>query len=298
MQSKSGMSIGVIGAGRLGTTLAWSLHHRGWPVTAVASRSQASAQRLANSVPLCQVLDLQAVVDGCQLVFVCTPDAAIAPVVDALRWRPGVAVVHCSGATGLDALAKALSQGAEVGGFHPLQSFAEPISALQGLMGCTITIEAEGPLGALLAHMAASLDCPVNVLPPGQRAAYHAAAAYASQFVHVLLAEAAQIWQQWGATEAQALHALLPLLRGTVASLERAGIAQGMPGPVSRGDRASVAAHLGALRRLDSQSGGDASGLYRALCLRSIPLALQRGGISAADAAAFEALLQGSSSDK
>ena len=280
MAHPASFSIGVIGAGRLGTALAWSLHRHGWPVQAVASRSADSARRLADGAAGCVVMNAQAVVDACELVLVTTPDAAIRAVVDALSWRPGMGVVHCSGATGLDALASARAQGAEVGGFHPLQSFADPVAALQTLPGCTITIEAEGPLRERLQALAGALGCPVNALPPGQRAAYHAAAGYASQFVHVLMAEATLIWQQWGATEAQALQALLPLLRGTVASLEHAGIAGGMPGPVSRGDVGSVEGHVRALADIDTRTGGDALALYRALCLRSLPLALQRGGIT------------------
>ena len=247
-------------------------------------------------MPGCLVTSAQQVVDQSELVFVTTPDAAIQAVVAGLRWRSGVAVVHCSGATELDALSAARAQGAEVGGFHPLQSVADPVVAARTLPGCTITIEAQGPLLGQLTQLAARLGCPVNTLPPGQRAAYHAAAGYASQFVHVLMAEAAYLWRQWGATEDQALQALLPLLRGTVASLQAKGVAGGMPGPVSRGDLPSVVRHLAALDAIDRHQGAGASVatgvLYRSLCLRSVPLAERRGGIDALQAAALRALLQ------
>ena len=269
--------LGFIGAGRLGTALAWSFARRGCTVAAVASRSTASARRLADGIAGCAVGDAQAVVDASDIVFVTTPDDALAATMAALRWRPGVAAVHCSGASELAVLHAAAAAGAAVGGFHPLQSFAETEAAIASLPGCTITIEADELLRATLVALAGALGCHVNLLPPGARALYHAAAGYASQFVNVLLREASTAWQHWGASEEQALRALLPLARGTLASIERLGVARGLPGPASRGDVGSVEKHVAALGALD----GEMLRLYRELCDRSVDLALERGGIDA-----------------
>lgn len=274
--------IGFIGAGRLGTALARSLARRGERIVAVASRSPESAARAAEGIEGCMAAggNAQRVVDVSDLVFVATPDDAIAGVAAALRWRAGVAVVHCSGATELAALAPAAAAGAAVGGFHPLQSFAETEAAIASLPGCTVTIEADEPLRATLVALAGRLDCHVALLPPGARALYHAAAGYASQFVNVLLREASTAWRQWGASEDDALRALLPLARGTLASIERLGVARGMPGPASRGDVGSIEKHVAALGALDAGM----LRLYRELCDRSVALALERGGIDEATA--------------
>ena len=279
--------LGFIGAGRLGTALAWSFARRGCTVVAVASRSAASARRLADGIAGCTVSGAQAVVDAADLVFVTTPDDALAPVTAALRWRRGAAAVHCSGASELAVLSPAADAGAAVGGFHPLQSFAETQASIASLPGCTITIEAGEPLRAALVGLAGALGCHVNLLPPGARALYHAAAGYASQFVNVLLREASTAWQHWGASEEQALRALLPLARGTLASIERVGVARGLPGPASRGDVGSIEKHVAVLGSLD----GEMLRLYRELCARSVVLALERGGIDAATAAKLRSAL-------
>ncbi len=150
--------------------------------------------------------------------FITTPDAAIEPTVAALRWRAGSSVVHCSGATEVDALYHAREQGAAIGGLHPMQTFgADPEAAACSLAGCTVTIEAEdAALEWRLVVLAERLGCAVNRLPPGMRARYHAAAGYASQFVNALLADAARVWATWGASEAHTVHALLPLARGGI----------------------------------------------------------------------------------
>lgn len=288
-QDPAKLRIGFIGAGRLGTALAWSFAHHGLRVVAVASMIPADAERLALPIPGCKVMaEGQQVIDGCDLVFVTTPDGAIAETAARLHWRPGMAAVHCSGVTDVAALDHAAGQGAMTGGFHPMQTFGDPAAAVRSLPGCTITIEAPEPLNAALVAIAQRLECRINRLPPGMRGRYHAAAGYTSQFINALFAEAATIWQSWGATEEDAVRALLPLARGTLASIESAGLAEGMPGPVSRGDVGSIEKHVAALSPL----GADVIEFYRVVCDRTIPLGMQRGAIDAAAAARLREILQ------
>jgi predicted short-subunit dehydrogenase-like oxidoreductase (DUF2520 family) len=96
-----------------------------------------------------------------------------------------------------------------------------------------------------------------------------------------------RLWQSWGATERQALDALLPLLRGTVESLARSGVAAGMPGPVSRGDAGTVRLHRQALQAVDPEMRD----LYDRLCRRGVALARQAGRLDAAAAEGVERVL-------
>lgn len=280
--------IGFIGAGRLGKALAWSLAQAGASVVAVASQFVHHAEELAAPIPGCTVLSPQDVVDRSDLVFITTPDEAISATAEALRWRAGMGVVHCSGVTEVGALNSAARAGAAVGGFHPMQTFGDPHAAVASLPGCTITLEAHEPLDACLVQLAQQLGCRVNRLPPGMRGRYHAAAGFTSQFINALFAQAVQVWASWGASEDDALHALLPLAHGTLASMTSAGIAKGMPGPVSRGDLDSVEKHVDALTPL----GEGMLDFYRLLCDRTVPIAQHADNIDADTAAKFRRLLQ------
>jgi predicted short-subunit dehydrogenase-like oxidoreductase (DUF2520 family) len=281
--------IGFIGAGRVAKALAWGLAGSGHGVIAAASRSLGSAQQLAHRIAGCRATaDPQEVVDGADLVFITVPDDAIAAVAAELDWRQGAAVVHCSGATEVSALAPATRAGARTGGFHPLQLFADPEVALAGLPGCTIAIEAEGALLLQLERLAAALRCRSMRLPPGCRARYHIAAHCAGGFVIALLKQAADLWQSFGIGREDTILALLPLLRGTAASVERSGLAQGLAGTYSRGDLGTVEKHLAEL----AHAGPDALRLYCELALLSIPLGLERGGYDEKRAEAMRALLR------
>jgi predicted short-subunit dehydrogenase-like oxidoreductase (DUF2520 family) len=282
------LRIGFIGAGRLGQALAWSLAQAGLHVVAVSSIVQEHANALATPVPGCECMSAQEVVDRCHLVFVTTPDSVIGDTCTSLNWRAGQAVVHCSGVTEVDVLGHALAQGAFIGGFHPMQTFGDPLAAMRSLPGCTITVEAaQAALMDLLVQMVSRLGCVANQLPAGMRGRYHAAAGYTSQFINALFDQAIRLWLTWGASEEQALRALWPLAQGTLSSIQSAGVARGMPGPVSRGDLSSIEKHLRAV----SPMGQQTLDFYRTLCATTVPLAQQAGGIDASRAQQFMDLL-------
>ncbi len=283
-------ALGFVGTGRLAQSLAQALSRAGYDVAAVANRSAGSAERMAASLPECRAMSAQAVVDACDLVFLTVPDSAIAPVTASLTWRRGQAVVHCSGATEVSALDAAAGAGAMTGGFHPLLGFSG--IGETPLAGATVTVEADPPLLGMLEDMLAALGCRLNRLPPGKRALYHAGAGYGAGFIHVLMAEIAGYWREWDGSEADMLAAMLPMARATLDTIERGGIAATMPGPISRGDAGSVAAHLDAMAGMP-----DRDAFYRAHSLRSVDLALAAGRIDAEAAAHLRALLTRPSRD-
>jgi predicted short-subunit dehydrogenase-like oxidoreductase (DUF2520 family) len=282
-------TVGFIGAGRVGAALAQALVAQGVAARAIFSRNSAAAQQAAAQLPQAQAAHAaQEVVDACDLVFITVSDDAIAPVCSSLQWRNGQSAVHCSGATEVSALAHAAQQGAHTGGFHPLMAFADPHTALLSLPGCTVAIEAQDPLAATLHDFARRLGCTPLTLPPGARALYHASAHYAGAFFNAWLADAVQMWQQFGATEAQALAALAPLARSTLNNALASGLTQSLPGVVSRGDVGTLQKHLHALEAMPAQ----VQALYRTLALRNVPAALARGSIDAQQAAGLLRLLQ------
>jgi predicted short-subunit dehydrogenase-like oxidoreductase (DUF2520 family) len=120
-----------------------------------------------------------------------------------------------------------------------------------------------------------------------RRARYHAAAHYAAGFVITLLGQAVELWQSFGVGREDTMRALLPLLRGTVASVERSGLVQSLAGTYSRGDIGTLEKHLADLER----AGPEALHLYCELALRSIPLGLERGGYDEQRAEEMRALL-------
>ena len=179
------------------------------------------------------------------IVFLAVPDTAIAAT--AARIAAGdppqqVAFVHLSGATTLAALAALAPR--PRGSFHPLQSFPFPRGP-EAFRGITVAVDATTPaLRRRLNALARRLDAKPLAVGDAQRAAYHAAGAYASNFVLVMIAEAVRLLEGIGWTEKDATAALMPLVDGAVANIRRKGVVGALTGPIRRGDAETVSRHL------------------------------------------------------
>src|SRR6266446_4738788 len=282
------ITLGFIGAGRVGTGLASGFARAEVEVLAVASRSVASARALAKRVPGARACAPQEVADRVDIAFLTVPDDAIAAVASSLRWRAGSACVHCSGAADLDVLKKAVADGALAGGFHPLHMFGEAGESASALAGCAIALAGPDMLVEKLERLARVLGAKPLRLPEGGRALYHAAANFSGAFVIALIQETIALWGKLGIAEADALGALLPLLRGTADNVERLGAAGGLGSAIARGDAGTVRRHLDVLARV----APDSLELYRILSLRTIPLALAKGTLKPEAAKEITALLE------
>ena len=196
-------------------------------------------------------------------------------------------LVHCSGATPLEALASSGLEPHQLGGFHPLHVFAQVETALEGLQGCYIGIEAQEPLLSTLNSLAKAIGC--HPLPiQGNRAIYHAAAGYVAGFVNALTGEAIELLKQVGWQEQDALQALLPLLKSTVNSLEEKGVAGSVSGPTSRGDTQTLQHHLDQIQKISPTQ----EQLYRYLALASLGPVQASGRLSPEQLLAMQKLLK------
>ena len=280
--------IGFIGAGRVASALSRALARAGQRVVAVFDRIPAKSAVVAATIPGCRsALSMQEVADAADLVFLSVSDDAIASVASSIHWRPGQAAIHCSGAAELDVLEAARRQGARTGSFHPLQLFSDPDVAAAGLSRCAIALDAEPQLFIELERLVEALGARPLRVPPGKRAAYHAASHYAAAFLCVLLREGEKILGALGMDESEAGRGLQALAHGTLDAIEHSGPAQAMAGVYSRGDVGTAARHIQAL----SGIGPGVLGLYSELAERSIQLALEAGRIDSAKAAALRRLL-------
>ena len=288
------LKLGFIGAGTVGTALAVRLSSKGYQVVAVSSRSQVSAENLAQAISHCRFFNnSQDVVDIAELVFITTPDDVIAQVASQLEWHGGQGVVHCSGADSTEILQPARKLGAHVGVFHPLQTFASTKQAMENMPGSTFTVEAEEPLLGTLKDMATALDGHWIELKASDKVIYHAAAVIACNYVVTLVKLATDLWQAFSIPPQQATQALLPLLRGTISNIDAIGIPQCLTGPIARGDSGTIKKHLSALEEVAPA----VLSTYRELGLQTIPIALAKGRINEQQAQELQAILRGKSDE-
>jgi predicted short-subunit dehydrogenase-like oxidoreductase (DUF2520 family) len=167
-----------------------------------------------------------------QLVLLCVPDRAIAEVAGAVE--PGPWIAHVSGATPLSALDPHIRRF----GLHPLQTFTRRRGPEQ-LDGAFAAVTAETNQARDLGFwLARTLGTQPFELADDRRAAYHAGAAIASNYLVTLRRAAGSLLEAAGAPP----EALDPLMRRTIENDFE------LTGAIERGDWETVERHLDAIR--------------------------------------------------
>ena len=270
--------------------MAMGLSRIGYQISAAYSRSLKSTERLAGMLPDCHVCQQpQKVADISDMVFITTPDDAITSVAEQIYWRRGQYVLHCSGALSLDVLEPAQRDGAVTGSLHPLQSFASIDQAVINLPGSTFAIEGKEEVLSLLKQIVSLLKGNAIVLKAGDKALYHAAAVFTSNYTVTLLGMASNLWQAFGIPQAEAVSALLPLLRGTVDNIDSIGLPNCLTGPVARGDLDTIKKNLEAI----TASCPSLLSVYKEMGRQSIPIAVASGSIDEEKAGMLRGILGG-----
>jgi predicted short-subunit dehydrogenase-like oxidoreductase (DUF2520 family) len=273
--------VGVIGAGRVGVTLAAALARAGHQVSAVAAVSDASVQRAARMLPGVPVERPPAVLDRSDLVLLTVPDDALPGLAAGLAATgaplAGRLLVHTSGRHGTGVLGPAVRRGALPLALHPVMTFTgrpEDLARLAGIcFGVTVPDELRLVAEALVIEMGG--EC--VFIPEQHRALYHAALAGGANHLITLVAQAADLLGQAGVPDPARM--LAPLLSAALDNALRLGDA-GLTGPVARGDADTVAAHLSALGPVSPE----ALRAYIALARLTADRALAAGTLSPATA--------------
>ncbi len=241
--------ITLVGRGRVGGSISRALAAAG-VATTIAGRDE-----------------VEAACAEAEVVLLCVPDADIVAACSrVVAAAPGLRFIgHTSGATPLAALAAAADRGAATFSLHPLQTVP---CADADLTGAAAAVAGSDRVAADLARAIAE-RCQMAPFEVGEgsRAAYHAAAAMASNFLVALEASAEELLAAAGIDSGREL--LAPLVLRTAANWAERGPAA-LTGPIARGDEATVARHLEAI----DEAAPQLAPLYRAMAERTREIAV------------------------
>jgi predicted short-subunit dehydrogenase-like oxidoreductase (DUF2520 family) len=274
----------VIGAGPVATALAGALRLAGVPVLGLWSRRPGAARAAASIAGVAAFSTPPDLLLEADVVLVAVRDGALGDVSSTLIGTGLVTarhvLLHCSGAFGAaEAFAPVVAKVGGVGTLHPLRAIADPRAAMRALRGTIFGVEGDERGKARAQALVAALGGTALELDGRHMAAYHAAAAIASNYAVALVDVAAAVLAEAGVPAAQALAALIPLAQGALANViasdvggAAVGTAAALTGPIRRGDDLTVARHLQAL-------AGDPELLevYRVLGRRTAAIAARIG---------------------
>lgn len=201
--------------------------------------------------------------EGVEIVLLAVPDAEIEAAASAIA--PGRLVGHLSGATTLEPLAPH-----ERFGIHPLMTITGADASFAGVPAAIAGATARALETA--DQLARALGMAPFQVADADRAAYHAAASIASNFLVTLEWFAEELAATAGVERA----AFAPLVRAAVENWQEHGAVSALTGPIARGDDATLARQRAAV----AERTPERLALFDALTDATRALAATKGRVS------------------
>ena len=281
----------VIGAGPVATALAGAMRLGGVPVLGLWARRAAPARHAGSVAGVAAYSSAPPdVLLEAEVVILAVRDGVIGEVAAMLVGTGLVnkrhVLLHCAGAASAEELLAGVRERVGgVGTLHPLSAIADPKLAMRALKGTVFGVEGDAAGRRAAETIVGAIGGVVLELDSSQMAAYHTAAALASNYIVATLDAAAEVLASAGVAPDAAARALVPLAEGALENVRARGTTGGLTGPVRRGDAPTVQRHLDALR-----GKPEVAALYRALARRALEIAARIDGADAPDRSGLAAI--------
>lgn len=242
----------IIGAGRLGTCLGRALVEKGYLLKGLTCLSVKSASESRTIIGQGEIYsqNYSAASQG-KIVFLTVPDDSLKKVVHELvssniNWK-GRIIFHCSGLISSRILLPLQKKGALTASLHPVQTFHTKNMETKVFHNIYFGFEGNRlALGAAKEIMKV-LQGNLFFISPSKKSTYHAACSLASNHFIALLYIASNLLKDSGVDENKSLKILFPLVESTLKNMKKNTLAKAITGPISRGDKETVASHVKAL---------------------------------------------------
>jgi len=274
--------IAIVGAGLVGTALAYLLKEKGYTLVGLAGRGEESLKKAASLVggDVRTTTAPEEITTEADLVLITTSDSAIQEVCDRIAskggFHPGQIVVHTSGALPSTILKNAQDKGALIASVHPLQSFADIKGAVKIIPSSIFNLEGDPKAIPFLAELVKELGGKPLAIDTQGKPLYHAAAVVACNFLVTLVYLSYQLFEAIDISQDDAAQALLPLIKGTVNNIERLGPVKALTGPIARGDVGVIRGHLEAFKAVDPRF----KDIYRSISCLTVEIGIKKGTLS------------------
>lgn len=246
------MQIGIIGAGKVGTTLGKYASDYGACVRGFYSRTKSSGLESAQFTGTEHFKTLDSLIEVSDTLFITTTDGEIARVWDCIAEKnvKGKVICHFSGSLSSDVFSNWKETGACVCSIHPIYAFSDKFTAYQNLSNAVFAVEGCQEALEKMQELFRLLPNQIVEISTKEKVKYHAAASIASNQVVSLIAMAVELLKEAGISEQSAYGLLKPLVENNVQSIfeqkegKYRGCAKALTGPIERGDLQTVQKHL------------------------------------------------------
>ncbi|MCF6226267.1 MAG: DUF2520 domain-containing protein [Xanthomonadales bacterium] len=216
----------IIGGGRLARHFSHYFRLLGIPHT--------QWQRTPTDNPCADKTLLKQVIANASHILLLISDQAITEFVAENGFLADKILIHCSGANSYPSIA----------GVHPLMTFGEELYDLATYEAIPMVCEASSRVDFQFPQLFPQLKNPVHIIPPEQKALYHAYCVCAGNFSQLLWQMSADGMQSRLGLPVEVLE---PYLQKSLENFFSQG-PTALTGPLARGDQKTIDANLAALK--------------------------------------------------
>jgi len=236
----------VIGAGNLGATLARSLTTAGFPLKFIYRKTKDPSL-------IAFITDnLQVLLAASDIVFISVQESRIAELANEIAASGNVQnkiFFHSANSGTSDLLEPIRRRGGWTASFSPLQTFPDPSGPPNLFHGVYFLLEGDPMAKHTATTITKRLGAHCIVVEKHQKPLIHIAAIAVSNFF-VALTQFAEIQLRRSRGKVD-LSMLMPLIRQTLANIERAGPSESLSGPVQRREGVLIKRHSQLLPEVD-----------------------------------------------
>jgi predicted short-subunit dehydrogenase-like oxidoreductase (DUF2520 family) len=212
------LSVGIIGAGPVGTVLGQALAAAGHRIVGIATTSQENSERAESLLPDVSITSVPAILESADLVLLAIPADQIAPTVagiaEAKMWRAGQLVAHTAGEFGISVLAPATQQGVIALAIHPAMSFTGTSIDLARIRESYFAVAAPAIAIPIAQALVIEMGAEPIVISEENRSTYFEAISVATSFSALIVNQAIGLLETAGIENARGV--LGPVLRSSV----------------------------------------------------------------------------------
>ncbi|AIS51660.1 hypothetical protein TKV_c04580 [Thermoanaerobacter kivui] len=285
------MKIGFVGAGIVGTSLAFLLSKSGTDVSGFLSRSFESAKRSATLTKTTAFSCYEELLKNSDVIIISTNDSSISDVVNKLLEHKDMLkekiFCHLSGALSLEVLHPLNLEGGYIMVMHPIQTCPSFDAALELLPKSYFTLEGCEKAVKIGKEIVNKISGKYIVVENINKPLYHAACVVASNYLVALSKLSLLLLKESGFPFEEYSDALIPLMEGTLKNIKEKGINGALTGPIARGDVNTVELHL---KNIQDQN---LINLYKNLGKLALEISYEKGNLSKEKYFELEGILNG-----
>lgn len=247
--NKGKLTIGFIGAGRVGFTLGRYFFDKNLEISGFFSKTyehSCGAAEFTHSKPYKTIRDLVA---DSQIIFITVPDTNIYDVYLQIKKYniKDKIICHCSGALSTNIFEGIEDVGAYAYSVHPVFAINDKKESYKKLSNAFFTVEGNEEKMPVIKEIFETIENPFQVISAENKNKYHAALVMSSNLVIGLYHTSLKLLEECGFSYLDANEVLKPLFLNNAENLYKNGCINALTGPIDRNDIKTVNGHLSAI---------------------------------------------------